>query len=132
MRHGLQSVGERAEETTERIINTTAEWTGTGNHFPSTLSSTSRYGHISGSTLAQRPSAASHYQEEHKQHSPIHSQHCSLNGASGAGGGGGLGFMTDWLQRHDDVDEVDGAADGSYYRERSWNDSAFGKQCTIQ
>ena len=128
VRHGLQTVGERAEETTERIINTTAEWTGTGNHHPCTLPSTSRYGHMASNTLSQ-PSAASYYQEEHKQHSPIQSHHGSLNGAPAAGGRlAGLGFMGDWLHRDDGVEELDGAVDGSFYRERSWND----KQCAIQ
>lgn len=136
VRHGLQSVGERAEETTERIITTTAEWTGTGNHPPSKLPTVSRYGHIAGSTLSSRQSSASsYYQEEHKQHSPVSSHHASLNssagGGGGRGGGGGLGFMSEWLQRGDE-EQGEGGVDGSYYRERSWNDSALGKQCTIQ
>ena len=130
VRHGLQTVGETAEETTERIINTTAEWTGTGNHQPYTVPTTSRYGHMASHTAAQ-PAAAAYYQEEHKQHSPVMPHHSAPVGG-GRGGGGGLGFMSDWLQRDDGVADLDGATDGSFYRESSWNDSALGKQCTIQ
>ena len=130
LRHSLQSVGERAEETTERIINTTAEWTGTAREQPSTLSTTSRYGHIASDTLSQ-PSTAAYYQEEHKQHSPVMPHHASVNSvpaaAAGRGSGGGQGFMSDWLQRGDESEVY-----GSFYRERSWNDNALGKQCAIQ
>ncbi len=78
----------------------------------------------------QHSSTASYYQEEHKQHSPVQPHHGSLNGATATGGrgSGGLGFMGDWLQRDDAVEELGSGAEGGYYRERSWND----KQCTIQ
>ena len=125
VKQGWQSVGERAEETTERIITTTAEWTGTGSLHHSALPSVSRYGHMASSGAFAQPAAAAaqyQYQEEHKQHSPMQSH----QGAGSDGGKSRLGIVGDWLQRDDAVSE--GGDGGGYYRERSWNDN----QCAIQ